>query len=140
MNVRRFAIASLLAIPLSFGAAGIASADSYGDSAASAGPDGAAISSTGSVAGHHYGYDDDGYGHGHGWGYAGYYDANLSAGPEGAGGDYTVSGTNGHTSFYGEGCQWAGPEGAHSSETWSVAGHHHHDHDWDDDEDEGDDD
>ncbi|MFD4255125.1 hypothetical protein ACFWQL_35820 [Amycolatopsis thermoflava] len=138
MNVRRFAIASLLAIPLSFGAAGIASADSYGDSAASAGPDGAAISSTGSVAGHDYGYDDDGYGHG----YAGYYDANLSAGPEGAGGDYTVSGTNGHTSFYGEGCQWAGPEGAHSSDTWSVAGHHHHDHDndWDDDGDEGDDD
>ncbi|GHF25549.1 hypothetical protein GCM10017786_69660 [Amycolatopsis deserti] len=135
MNVRRFAIASLLAIPLSFGAAGIASADSYGDSSASAGPDGAAITSTGSVAGHDY----DGWGHGH-HGYAAYHDASLSAGPDGAGGEYTVSGTNGHHAWYADGCFWAGPEGAHSSETHAVAGLHHHNHDWDGDEDEGDDD
>ncbi|MDQ0380690.1 hypothetical protein [Amycolatopsis thermophila] len=133
MNVRRFAIASLLAIPLSFGAAGIASADTYGSSNASAGPDGAAITSAGSVAGHDY---DDGWGHG--YGYAGYQDASLAAGPDGAGGEYTVSGTNGHFSFYGEGSSWAGPEGAHSSQTYSVAGHHHHHHhhhDWDGDDD-----
>ncbi|GAB3575091.1 hypothetical protein GCM10027445_36980 [Amycolatopsis endophytica] len=140
MNVRRFAIASLLAIPLSFGAAGIASADSYGSSTASAGPDGAAITTTASTAGHGHDYDSDGWGHGNN--YAGYYDASLAAGPDGAGGEYTVSGTNGHQSFYGEGESWAGPEGAASSDTWSVAGHHHHhDHgnNWDD-EDEGDDD
>ncbi|NIH79880.1 hypothetical protein [Amycolatopsis viridis] len=107
---------------MSFGAAGIASADSYGSSSASAGPCGAVITSTGAVAGH----DNDGRDH-H---CAAYYDSVLSAGPYGAGGGYTVSGTDGHSAFSAGKWAWAGPGGAHSGETHATAGHHHT-HDWD---------
>ncbi|RSN53671.1 hypothetical protein DMH01_38910 [Amycolatopsis sp. WAC 04182] len=44
-TIRRTLAASALAVPLTLGAAGIASADSYGSTEAQAGPDGAATHS-----------------------------------------------------------------------------------------------
>ncbi|MER7863443.1 hypothetical protein ABTX61_30365 [Amycolatopsis japonica] len=80
-TIRRTLVASALALPLTLGAAGIASADTYGSTEVQAGPDGAATHSTSATAGEN---GDSQYRQHSGW-----------AGQDGAGSSETHSSTDG---------------------------------------------
>ncbi|MGW4488754.1 hypothetical protein ACWEOE_33555 [Amycolatopsis sp. NPDC004368] len=113
-TIRRIVAAGAIALPLTLGAAGIASADTYTDTSVSAGPDGVSTSSTHASTGDH------------GGGGASYQQHNSMAGPDGATSDHTTATTGGHGdnggASFDQGQNWAGPDGASSSHTSSNTG------------------
>ncbi|MYW97629.1 hypothetical protein G3I59_45220 [Amycolatopsis rubida] len=122
-TVRRTLVAGALALPLTLGAAGIASADTYTASTATAGPAGASHSSIYSSTGSNPHYAG---------GSATYYRENASATEDGASSDYTYAAADSRGGVrYAHGENTAGPEGATSSHVSASAGgghrnHHHH--------------
>ncbi|AGM09866.1 hypothetical protein AB0E55_24800 [Amycolatopsis keratiniphila] len=104
-TIRRTLVASALALPLTLGAAGIASADTYGSTEVQAGPDGAATHSVQSDT--HRGSSS-------------FHENSAAAGPDGAAHSSTsaTAGENGD-SQYRQHSGWAGQDGAGSSETHS---------------------
>ncbi|WP_409186621.1 hypothetical protein F9C11_21255 [Amycolatopsis sp. VS8301801F10] len=124
-TVRRMLAAGAIALPLTLGAAGIASADTYADSTAAAGPYGAFHSAT--YASTHGSADgDEDYGQGSA---AVYYEENAAATEDGSSSDYTYADSDHRGGVrYVHGEHAAGPEGAYSSHVSANAGgeHHHH--------------
>lgn len=129
-TVRRAMVASALALPLTLGTAGIASADSgYGENESYAGAEGAGTSNVQSYAGGH-GH------HGHGYDSFGAYFAESSshAGPEGAIVEFTGASANAYGTSYGNVTYAAGEDGAWSSSVHSNASNevdyveHEHEH------------
>ncbi|WP_211323267.1 hypothetical protein [Amycolatopsis palatopharyngis] len=116
-TVRRAMVASALALPLAFGTAGIASADSgYDETTSWAGDGGAGTVSTQSYAGGH-GEHHDGYGS-----FGTYFaESSSHAGPDGAMLEFTASGANAYGTTYTSGMYGAGEDGAWSSTVHSSA-------------------
>ncbi|EME54552.1 hypothetical protein H074_27758 [Amycolatopsis decaplanina DSM 44594] len=101
-------VASALALPLMIGAAGIASADSYGSTEVQAGPDGAATHSV--QAGTHRGSSS-------------FHENSTAAGPDGAAtSDTSATANRNGDSRYRQHSGWAGQDGAGSYETHSSTG------------------
>ncbi|MEV6899145.1 hypothetical protein [Amycolatopsis sp. NPDC051372] len=107
-TIRRIVAASAIALPLTLGAAGIASADTYTNTNVAAGPDGVSTSSTHASTGEQSGES------------ASYHQQNSNAGPDGVSNDHTTAGTDGNGgASFDQGQSWAGPDGAQSSHTGS---------------------
>jgi hypothetical protein len=116
-TIKRAMIAGALALPLTLGTAGIASADvGYGENGSFAGPDGAGDYSVSSQAG---GSGESG---GNGGGTS-FEESSSFAGPDGAWNDYTSANADGdgNTSFE-QGSSGASADGAYSEEVSSSAG------------------
>ncbi|MFJ8914085.1 hypothetical protein [Amycolatopsis sp. NPDC102389] len=104
-TIRRTLAASALAVPLTLGAAGIASADSYGSTEVQAGPDGAATHSV------QAGTDR---------GSSSFHENSTAAGPDGAAtSDTSATANRDGDSHYRQHSGWAGQNGAGSDETHS---------------------
>ncbi|MBB5853229.1 hypothetical protein ACFQ05_08010 [Amycolatopsis umgeniensis] len=104
-TIRRTMVASALALPLMIGAAGIASADSFGSTQVQAGPDGVASHSV--QADTHRGSSS-------------FHEHSSAAGPDGVASQHkSASADRDGGSKYQEHSGWAGQDGAGSSETHS---------------------
>ncbi|GAA3587182.1 hypothetical protein GCM10022222_84790 [Amycolatopsis ultiminotia] len=121
-TIRRVVAASAIALPLTIGAAGLASADTYDQNTVSVGADGATVHNVHSSTG------QDGRGTNSGGG-ASYEQNNSTAGPDGASSDRTNANADGNGgASYDTSHDSAGPDGASSSSTHASTGGQHHNH------------
>jgi hypothetical protein len=110
-TIRRTMAAGALALPLTLGAAGIASADSFGSTQVQAGPDGAATHTV--QSGTHDGA-------------SAFHESSTAVGPEGAATSDTAAKADSHgDSQFRQHAGWAGQDGVGSSETHASTGNSH---------------
>ncbi|PXY20096.1 hypothetical protein BA062_33060 [Prauserella flavalba] len=99
-------VATALAFPLAFGAAGLASADEYGSETTVVGPDGVATEQVAAGSGS----EEQG---------VSYVTQSQYAGADGAASDLTYAGADGDDAAYYTESAAAGADGASSSSTWA---------------------